>query len=165
MKAIQIRSLGAFTSHLLSKETFDSYYLVEASITTHSTFLINGTMHGEYYEEAPNVPYNFWKVLRPFVYEIMKGKRLPLQFKIILKANPKQVQDLVHPLSENLALPGNPEDAIDGLFLNIRYENGVLTLTTGTSMKIFTLDRTIEKAHDASVTSLLDSLEISYELL
>ena len=47
-------------------------------------------------------------------------------------------------------IPVNPQD-VSALFLNIYYENGALTVTTGTSLKVFTLDKTLEHLWDDTV--------------
>ena len=47
-------------------------------------------------------------------------------------------------------LPLNPED-IGALFFNINYANEALTVTTGTSVKVFTMDKTLENTWDDTV--------------
>ena len=47
-------------------------------------------------------------------------------------------------------LPVRAED-VSALFLNVAYEHETLTATTGTSLKIFTLDKTLEQVWDQTV--------------
>ena len=56
----------------------------------------------------------------------------------------------------------NPED-INGLFINIRYSDSGLTLVTGTSVRTFTLDKSLEHAFDSYVKVFLETSGINYE--
>ncbi len=161
MISLKITNIKNFTSHLLVKDTFADMLLVEAQISTHSTFSINGLVNTGYYsadELETMAAYNSWSLLRPICYEIIKGKSLPTSFKIVMKLNEAQVGALLSALSDFKS-----ED-VAGLFLNIRYENGSLTIVTGTSMKIFTLDKTLDKAFDTYITQFLENNTIEYEI-
>lgn len=161
MISVKINNLKTFTSHLLVQDTFSAFLLVEAQIQTHSVFAINGRKNEAYFatseeDVACDTDYNTWGVLRPICYEIIKGKNLPTYFKFVLKANSAVISTLL----ENL--PDFKETDIDGLFCNIRYENGNLTITTGTSLKIFTLDKALDKAFDAYFLNFLECAAIDY---
>ena len=49
---------------------------------------------------------------------------------------------------------------IQGLYLNIRYEDGALYCVTGTSLNFFTLDKTLETEWDNAVRNFMRSHEI-----
>jgi hypothetical protein len=49
-------------------------------------------------------------------------------------------------------------DSIFGLFLNIQYKNNVLTVTTGSSLKGFSMDRSIDQIWDLSIQGVFSSL-------
>lgn len=51
-------------------------------------------------------------------------------------------------------------DQIQGLYLNIRYEDGALYCVTGTSLNFFTMDKTLENEWDKSVAKFMRSHEI-----
>lgn len=167
MISLKINNIKNFTSHLLVKNTFEDMLLVEGLISTHSTFSINGHINSGYYsqEDLENLScipgknsYSSWKLLRPVCYEIIKGKNLPTSFKFVLKLNDAQISALLDKLSDFKI-----ED-VAGLFLNIRYENGNLTIVTGTSMNIFTLDKTLDKAFDTYITHFLENNSIEYDI-
>ena len=54
-------------------------------------------------------------------------------------------------------------DQVNGLYLNIRYEEGKLFCVTGTSVSIFTLDKTLDMEWDQAVRSFLKKNEIIFE--
>lgn len=47
-------------------------------------------------------------------------------------------------------LPVKEED-VSALFMNVVYEHGTLSVTTGTSLKIFTMDKTLEHIWDDTI--------------
>ncbi len=51
--------------------------------------------------------------------------------------------------------PDFPAEQVAALYLNIRYENHAAACVTGTSLKIFTLDKQIEQEWDETVRRYL----------
>ena len=52
---------------------------------------------------------------------------------------------------------------VSGLFLNVSFRSRKLMITTGTSLKMFTMDRTVDNAWDSYVQSFLKSRGIAAE--
>ena len=50
-----------------------------------------------------------------------------------------------------------PEDVND-LFMNIKFEKDKLTVITGVSLKVFTMDKSLEKAFDNYIQNLITTL-------
>lgn len=151
MKQFEIEDAGRFMSELLTKEKYDSFYLFELRLKTKLDYYINGSINKEFFEgeAAENMPsgeYECWANIKTMVYELIKGDKLPLGFKIILMFNRENITRLV----EMNNLPINESD-ISALFLNVSYEKETLTVTTGTSIKIFTLDKTVDNVWDETV--------------
>lgn len=151
MKQFEIEDAGRFMSELLTKEKYDSFYLFEIRLKTKLDYYISGSINKEFFEgeTAENMPsgeYECWGNIKPMVYELIKGDKLPLGFKIILMFNRENITRLV----EMNNLPINEND-ISALFLNVSYEKETLTVTTGTSIKIFTLDKTVDNVWDETV--------------
>jgi hypothetical protein len=46
-------------------------------------------------------------------------------------------------------------DEVGGLYMNIRFENNELHIITGTAIKTFTLDKTLEQEWDKEVARIL----------
>lgn len=65
-------------------------------------------------------------------------------------------------LLKGQGLPFSPED-IEGMFLNITYRDNALTCTTGTSMRLFTLDRSLEHSWDGMVQKFFKTKGIAFE--
>lgn len=130
--------------HLLLKSTFDSFSLIEGDITTYNTFKIDGYIHKSFFEEAPEKDYSSWGDVREFCFNIIRGKRTPLNFKFILSLPQNKFVDF---LTGHEIAGISPAD-IQGLYLNIKYDGTSLQCTTGTSLTLFTLDKTLENAWD-----------------
>ncbi|MBE5944357.1 MAG: hypothetical protein E7258_05510 [Lachnospiraceae bacterium] len=149
MKNYEIEDIKSYMNDLLSGDKFDSFYLYELRLKTSLDYYINGNLNKDFFDEderAEKEDYVSWGHIKPIVFELIKGKRLPISFKLILMFNKENIIRLV----EMNNLPIKPED-ITGLFMNIYYEAGKLVVTTGTSLKIFTLDKTLEHIWDDTV--------------
>lgn len=103
--------------------------------------------------------YSKWKEIKSFCFSIIRGKRTPLQFKIIFQFTPEQLS-LITDTEEN-------EDfsSVRSLFLNLQYKNNTLLCTTGISQKTFSLDKTTEQQWDAAVRFFFASHSIDYDSL
>lgn len=165
MRLFQIQDTRDFMKKLLVTEDFDSFLLREASVTTFCTFQVDGTYHPEFFcdaergdgADADAYPYASWGKIRPLFWDLIKGKHTPLSFRIIFRLAPHNVETLLR--QSGLSL--RPED-IDGLFLNISYENGSLLCTSGVSMKLFTLDKSLERSWDETLQKFFRQKQIPF---
>ena len=73
---------------------------------------------------------------------------------------PKNIETLL--LQNDLSVQA---DAVQGLYLNIRYNGETLTCITGTSFKTFTMDKTLEHAWDEMTENFFKKKGIDFELL
>lgn len=151
MKSFEIEDIKNFMNQLLVSEAYDDFYLYEARVKGSIDYFLGGKLNKDYYdaeelETLGNVEYTSWGKVKPIVYELMKGKRQPLNFKIILMCNREKVVELVE--ANNLSV--RLED-VGALFYNIYFETGMLSVTTGTSLKVFTLDKRLEQLWDEEV--------------
>lgn len=167
MIALHILDVKNFMAKLLLNDTFDHFLLSEATITTFNTFHIDGFLHKEYYsaEELEVDGLNeritsYWKQVRPFCLDLIKGKRTPLNFKLIFQLSPANVEKLL--IQTGISLSSSE---VNGLFLNLKYDNNQLTCITGTSITIFTMDKTLEQSWDQMVQKFFKQKEIPFELL
>ncbi len=146
----------ACMSHLLLKETFDSFSFIEGEITTFNKFTIDGFIHKNFFEDPPAHTHSFWKDIRDFCFSVIRGKRTPLSFKIILSLAPEHFQAF---LSDHAICGFRPED-IQGMYLNFSYDGNTLQCITGVSMHLFTMDKTLEREWDAHAQRLLSELDL-----
>ena len=109
MIALNILDIRNFMSKLLGGNSFDTFWFVEASITTYVTFTIDGNLHKEFFDSSladslhlEERDYTLWKEVKPFCFSIMRGKHTPLHFKIIFRLSPEPVSYTHLPLFYNL---------------------------------------------------------------
>ncbi len=136
MQKFEIEQHRTFTSDLFSGTVFDDFLLKEAAVVTYASFHIDGQVHAAFFdqddadESLGALPYVPWSVIKPHVRSVLKGKRLPLQFQIVMLLPPD------HPFCRS-----NPdlrrEAETQSLFLNIIYREQKLICTTGASMTAF----------------------------
>lgn len=164
MQSYQIQDVRSFMHKLLIADTFDTFLLSEAAVTTFASFHVDGSFHKDYFgtDETEQLPaeqsgYTLWKRLRPFFFELMKGKNTPLQFRIVFRLAPHNVEALLRQSGLSLC----PSD-IDGLFLNVSYDGSHLNCVSGTSLRVFTLDKSLEHAWDHMLEKFFRKKEIPF---
>lgn len=166
MIAFQMQDIRTFMSRLLLSSAFDAFLVVEGSITTFSTFQIDGRLHPDYFtreeQEASGLGerrFSRWQEIRPFCLDLIKGKRTPLCFRFTFQLSPENTGKLLTQSDS----PFSPAD-VNGLILNIRFENGGLICTTATSLKVFTLDKSLDQAWDQMVQRFFLQQNLSFTL-
>ena len=160
MIALNILDIKQFALKLFVEEVFDHFLLKEASITTFNTFSIDGNIWQEYYsqeelEEKKIGTLSVWSAVRPFCFSLIKGKKLPTRFRIVLQMPPEKTKEFL----ESCSIPFSSGE-VRNLYLNIRYEENRLTCITGTWASVFTLDKTMEEQWDQEVRGFLKQQEI-----
>ncbi|MBO5426338.1 MAG: hypothetical protein J6A25_12585 [Lachnospiraceae bacterium] len=150
MKNYEIEDIKTYMNELLVNDKYDSFYLYEIRLKTSLDYYISGKINKEFFdtddEMADVEDYVNWGEVKQTIFDLIKGKRLPISFKIILMFNRDNIERLV----EMNNIPINPED-VSNLSMNIYYEGGKLLVPTGTSLKVFTLDKTLEHIWDDTV--------------
>ena len=160
MIALKMTDVKKCMSSLLLKDVFDPFSLIEAEIVTYNTFRIDGYIKKEFYKNdtEPSAEYSDWRDVREFCFSIIKGKRTPLSFKFIFSLSS----------SETVALLQSPDTTIQaadvqGLYLNFRFENDTLHCITGTSLKVFSMDKSLDKIWDNHVRRFFTQHELAFE--
>ncbi len=150
MKNYEIEDIKTYMNELLVNDKYDSFYLYEVRLKTSLDYYISGKINKEFFDSDAEMEdvedYVKWGEVKQTIFDLIKGKRLPISFKIILMFNRDNIERLV----EMNNVPINPED-VSNLSMNIYYEGGKLLVTTGTSLKVFTLDKTLEHIWDDTV--------------
>lgn len=167
MIALKITDIKDFMSRLLKDTLFDSLWLVEASITTYNTFTIDGNLHRDFFDAAltealdkSERTHSLWREVKPYCFSIIRGKHTPLHFKIVFQISRANTRQAIADCGCMIA----PDD-VNGLYLNFQYNGSELICTTGTSLRIFTMDKTLDHAWDTMVLSFFRQHQISYEQL
>lgn len=153
MLRMTIHDIKTFMGHLLSKDIFDSYELVEASVKMNLSYHIDGHINADFYdteEEERTKEFCLWKDAKPHLFHIIKGHRLPLAMKIVLKLPPHIVELLFKEVP-----PSTKRSNVEGLYLNILYNQKIVTCTTGISYRTFVMDKSLEQVLDQYVKQML----------
>ncbi|MGC4019045.1 MAG: DUF5721 family protein [Muricomes sp.] len=159
MIALHLTSVKDSMAHLLLSDTFDNFLFIEGEIVTFNTFKIDGFMQKAFFPEEEDIPeHSFWKSLRDYCFSLIKGKKTPLSFKFIFSLSPANISRLIE--QNHLDFQ---EEQVQGLYLNIRYDGTKLQCITGTSLKTFTMDKSLEQAWDTIVQKFLTQKQIAYE--
>ncbi len=163
MTALQIADIRSFMHKLLLTETFDRFLLLEGSITTFGAFRIDGTLQKSYYtqeeqELLENRALCFWGEVRPFCFELIKGKRTPLSFRFTFQLSASNTEKLLAQTGISI-----PPEQVRGLLMNLKYDGRALFCTTGTSLSIFTMDKKLDHAWDDMVQKFFRQQGIPFE--
>ena len=167
MIALKLTDVKTFMNQLLCSEIFDNFLLFEASIAKDATFTIDGHINDSFYSKEERIEQGLsdlqilpYAKLRPACYQIIRGKHTPAHFKFILMLSPHNMSNtLAH--SQCLLTVND----VKGIFININFSNGQLTLTTGISYAVFTTDHTLDHEWDTMIQKFLNKYAISYEEL
>lgn len=146
-------------SALLLTDSFDPYSFIEGEITTFAVFKVDGYLKKEFFEEAPSRAYSLWQDVRGYFFSIIKGKRTPLNFRLIFALSAGETEAFLREEHLDFSL-----EEVQGLFLNFRFDGDRLTCTTGVSTSRFTLDKSLEHAWDKRAQALFDHLHIPFKI-
>lgn len=163
MLSLTVKDTKNFMSQLLIKDTFDRLFLSKAIIKTACCVNIDGELNKDFFskEEWDNLTekkYSHWASIKPFCFQLIKGNKVPSYMKIVFVMPCNTTQTIL--TDNNIEL--TPDD-INGLFINLKYQDGKLLIVTGTSIKIFSLDKTLEQSFDTYVKNFLFSNGIDFE--
>lgn len=190
MISLKLTGTKNFMTHLLLSDTFDNFLFIEGEIVTFNTFTIDGYIQKAFYESgtgdensspgetartdsipqtaagtahgnstAVSYDYALWKQLRELCFSMIRGKRTPLSFKFIFSLSPDNIAKLIQ--QKNLDFKASD---VQGLYLNIRFDGNVLQCITGTSLKTFSMDKSLEREWDAMVPRFFDKKGLQFEV-
>ncbi len=165
MHAFQIKDIKGFMAALLTTDTFDSFLLEEAVITTYNTFVIDGHLVKEFFQPGEEdtsfldeYQFSKWQDMRTLCFQLIKGRKTPVNFRFILYLQPSSLQNLLN--DSDTAITA---DQIKALVLNIKYDSGHLSLVTATSYHTFLLDKSVDIIWDSAIEQFLLKHEIAFE--
>lgn len=160
MLSITINDVKTFMSHLLSGDAFDRFYFVEAAVKMGISYHIDGHLNKDFFDsdiqQTLTREYSYWKEVRPKIFSLIKGTRLPLGCKIILAVPKSSVLRFLEKTGGLFR-----EEDIEGMYLNILYDPNNLIITTGISYRTFSLDKSLEHIFEDSIRSFFHELQIN----
>ena len=99
--------------------------------------------------------YTTWGTVRHHIFNVIKGNKLPLNFKIVLILSDANINRIIEQNHLNL-----PTSDIANLSLNIYFDGEKISLTTMASMNIFSMDKTLANIWDANVSAFFKQNQI-----
>lgn len=159
MLLIQIEDIKGFVNKLLSLPEWGNMYLYQGEIKNAVFIHLDGKLNPEFFdseEEMQNRRYILWNDIKGVFFQAIRGNKLPISFKLVLMPQEETMQKIIDDAGLSISLSD-----ISALNLNIYYERGELSVTTGTALKVFTLDKSPEYAWEAYVKGFLKQLEIT----
>ncbi len=167
MIALELTHVKDFMNTLLKSDTFDRCLLQEPTISCAASNVIDGHISSQFYTEDELYALGIagycilpFSMLRNNCFDLMKGKKTPSYFKFIFLLSPKNLEQTLASVSTSYT-----SDDISGMYLNLKYQNQLLTLTTGVSYRIFSPDKSLETGWDKLVLRFLSQHEIAFEEL
>jgi len=162
MIALKIEDIKSFTGKLFVGGTFDEFMVREATIVTFNTFTIDGHIRHGYYtdrelEEMQIEDLSSWQVIKPICFSLIKGKKLPGSFQITLQLSPAGVEQFLRDCRLGFAV-----EQINGIYMNIRYDDNTLYCISGTSLNVFTLDKSLEMGWDEALRLFFKKQQIAF---
>ncbi|RDU22049.1 DUF5721 family protein [Anaerosacchariphilus polymeriproducens] len=167
MISLLIEDSPKFVSQLLKSDLFDHFLLIEAIIVTGNSYKIDGRIQNAFYStdelsisERNSLTYDYWSNFKQICLELIKGKKTPLQLKFVLALSPKNIENLL----TQTGIPMTSSD-INGLYLNIHFAQNEFHCITGTSLNLFTIDKTLEQAWDTMIIKFFKRGQIPFSNL
>lgn len=153
MVAYEIVDKKSFTSELFDGKLFDDFLSVSAEIVTYNTFNIDGKIKKAYYSDEERTElalseYSKWEVIRPVCFNLIKGKKLPVSFKLVLKLSEIEKEIFLKEKEIN-NIP------VSHLYINIRYEDNNIRCIGACSYNEFVTDKSAETKWDDYIKEYL----------
>jgi hypothetical protein len=163
MISLNVSEVKPFMAKLLMNTTFDIYILKEMELQTFTGFTITGQYNEAFFtkeelEERKENSVILWSDVKQIAYSMIKGNKTPLSLKIVFQLPLEQCETVVKRSGGRLRL-----EEVGGLYLNVRFEKGELHIITGTAIKTFTLDKTLEREWDLEVKNIFKEQGILFE--
>ena len=166
MVAFKITEIRDFTQKLFIGDTFDLFEVSFAEFQTAYHFRLDGQLNPKYYdteelkalrEEGRELA--LWKEVKPLCFQIVKGRRTPVFFRIALSPTKKI------PALEAVIDQIKGSGIVSGLGIRFEFSENGITGATGVSLSSFSPDRNPEYLWDESALSFLKSSQIMTEKL
>ena len=158
MLDITITETRDFVKKLLMDNTFDRFLAMEAFVKSGITYSFDGRVNKDFYDKEElelmaSTSYASWESIKPHVYNVIRGKKLPLSFKIVLVLSQPDIEKnlLTIPVSD-----------VANLTLNVYYDGMSIQLTSMATQNIFTMDKTLEHVWDAEIKDFLKTAGIYF---
>jgi hypothetical protein len=141
--------------------------LQEAVIVSAATYVIDGHITKDFYSaqeleelglsDYSVLPFSF---LRGSCFDLIKGKKTPASFRFVFELSPENLRRTLDSVRSSYTVSD-----LSGVFINLKFQNQMLTLTTGISYRIFSADKSLDAEWDTLVIKFLTRHQIAFEEL
>lgn len=159
MVVLKILDVGDFMKKLLCSELFDSFLFMEGVLQNRMTYTFDGHLIPGYFsdeeleqEGLAGLSYLPFSMVRPKLFELIRGKRTPGYFKFSFFISPEQAK-----------FAQFPSEMAHGYLLHLRFQEQSLVATTGVSYQTFTVDKSPDHAWDEAVSQFFHAHGIPFE--
>ena len=148
MLAFTVNDTKSFMNLLLKGDTFDTFHFRQGELNTFASFVIMDFYGTEELEQGLS-RYVLWEEMRPFVFQAIKGNKLPKSIKIVFSLPDEKIENLPN---------------TSAAFLNILFKENTVLCTTAISQTSFSLDKTSEKLWEEYVLKFFKKNSIGIQL-
>lgn len=165
MIALELTDIKDFMNKLLRSEVFDHFLLQEAMITSCATYTINGQITKGFYSDEELAKLQLegcrflpFSMLKGNCFDLIKGKKTPSAFRFVFLLSPSNMEKTIASVGSSYT-----SSDVTGMYINLKYQNQLLSLTTGIAYNVFSTDKTLESEWDKMVVKFLKQHEIAFE--
>lgn len=142
-----------FMNMILKDKIFDSFETRKVEIKTFTDFEISCNINKSYFtldeQDSIDRKYCIWSEIKPYIFQLVKGNRQPSYMKIIFSYI--NTEDI--------------DENAKALFFNMTFENKKILCYTGSSEKLFKLEKTVEIKWDEYIKQFLKQNNIDFFIL
>ncbi|MCR4672352.1 MAG: DUF5721 family protein [Lachnospiraceae bacterium] len=162
MIMLTLPETGQFMKQLLTEDVFDKFYLYEGEVTTFAKFRVDGSLCGAYFDDDEKAALGgrvlaLWGEVKPYIFRVMQGKKLPAEFGFVLQLNRENTEWLLEKSGF-----GDMKEVLTGFNMNIRYREGKLFAVSGVSYSAFVPGKALEQLWDETLKKYLSQNGIIY---
>ncbi len=165
MIALGVKDVKNFMNGMFAGALFDPFLAVEGSLVTAVTYSFDGHINYDFYpeeerEEQRKYEYQPWSEFKKQALDLIKGKNTPILMKFMFMLKPEKALEML-----SKELPDADFSSLKGLLVILKYENGAITLTTGTSYDTFVMSHDTDHVWDNNIKKYFSAKGIDFEIL
>ncbi len=166
MLAIKVSGVKNFMNGFLVGNLFDPFLMIEGTLVGAITYSFDGHLNLDFYPEEErdrnHHPFEHqpWSEIKSLIYDLIRGSNAPLHMHFMLQLRPDKASEM---LIKNA--PDQDFSLLKALIVNIKYENGAITITTGTSYSTFVMSHDADNIWDRNLLKYLSGKGIDYEVI
>lgn len=165
MIALGVKDVKGFMNGMLAGNLFDPFLMIEGMLVVSVTYSFDGHINYDFYPEEDRdsiKTYEFqpWSDFKRIALELIKGQNAPILVKFMFMLKPEKAVEMLTKES-----PEGDFSSLKGLLVSMKYENGAITLTTGTSYDTFVPGHDTDRLWDNNIKKYFSAKGVDLDLL